>query len=242
MEIKAKISSFESFALVDGPGVRSVFFLAGCPYRCLYCHNPETWAKDNYEEITSDEALKKLTRYKPYWKDNGGITISGGEPLLQIDFLIDIFKKAKKEGISTCIDTSGAPFSRNEPFFSKFNELLKVTDLLLLDLKAVDPTLHKEITGKSNENIIDLFNYLNEINFPIWVRYVLLPTYTDKKEILQQSKEFLAQFKNIKKIEVLPYHPFAIPKYQELGIEYKIKHLNMPNEESVKLAKDILEK
>lgn len=233
-------SSFESFALVDGPGVRSVLFLSGCPFRCLYCHNPETWSNKNATSITSDEALAKLARYKTYWRDNGGITISGGEPLLQIDFLIDLFKKAKEKGFSTCIDTAGGPFTFEEPFFSKFKELLKYTDLLLLDLKAPNEELHTKITGHDGKNVQELFNYLNEINFPIWVRYVLLPGYTDSEDVLQKSSDFLAKFNNIKRLEVLPYHPFALPKYDELGIEYPLKDVNMPTKESVKHAENVL--
>jgi len=240
MEAKAYYSSFESFALVDGPGVRSVLFLSGCPLRCLYCHNPETWSKKG-EEITATEAFKKLSRYSTYWKNNGGITISGGEPLLQIDFLIELFKLAKTKGYSTCIDTSGAPFTMEEPFISKFNELLKYLDLILLDVKAPNDELHLKMTGKAGKNIRDMYHYLNEKNFPIWIRYVLVPGYTDKEETLKETKDFIDQFHNIKRVEVLPYHPFALPKYQELDLDYKLKDVNMPTKESIKLAEEILE-
>lgn len=238
--VKGYYSSFETFALVDGPGVRSVLFLSGCPYRCLYCHNPETWNLSDGKEITSDEALAKLIRYKIYWRDNGGITISGGEPLLQIDFLIDLFKKAKEKGISTCIDTAGGPFSLNEPFITKFNELLKYTDIILLDLKAPNDDLHVKITGKKGNNVREMYKYLNDINFPIWVRYVLLPGYTDSDEILEESREFLSQFNNIKRIEVLPYHSFAIMKYKELGIKYSLENVDMPTKEQKEHAEKIL--
>ena len=137
-DVLGYIDSFESFALVDGPGVRSVLFLQGCPFRCLYCHNPETWEFIKKNPLTPKQALDKLLRYKPYWKDHGGITISGGEPLSQIDFILALAKLAKKEGITTVIDTAGGPFSREEPFFSKFNELLNYVDLFLLDMKSID--------------------------------------------------------------------------------------------------------
>lgn len=235
-------SKFESFASVDGPGVRSVLFLSGCPFRCLYCHNPETWTKDGAEEITAEEAFKKLYRYKPYWKDNGGITISGGEPLLYIDFLIELFKLCKEKGVSTCIDTAGGPFNREEAFLLKFDELLKYTDLILMDIKAIDNDLHKTITGKDNKNVLDMFNYLNEKKFPIWIRYVLVPNYTDSKETIDLTKRFIDSLGNVLKVEVLPYHPFALPKYEQLGIEYKLKDVNMPTKESLSFAKEILEK
>ena len=166
MEVKAYYSKLESFALVDGPGVRSVLFLSGCPFRCLYCHNPETWIIDGKETITSEEAYKKMIRFLPYWKNNGGVTISGGEPLLQMDFLIDLFKRFKEKGVSTCIDTAGGPFTLEEPFISKFNELLKYTDLFLMDIKAPNNELHKKITGKSMDAPVNMFKYLNSLNFP----------------------------------------------------------------------------
>lgn len=239
---RAFYSKFESFASVDGPGVRSVLFLTGCPFRCLYCHNPETWTNNNAKEIEAIDAFKLLTKYKPYWKNNGGVTISGGEPLLQIDFLIELFKLLKEKGISTCIDTAGGPFTKEEPFFSKFNELLKYTDLFLMDIKAPNSELHKKITGKDNSNVISMFEYLKEKNFPVWIRYVLVPGYTDSQEILNETKRFIDTLPNVLKVEVLPYHPFALPKYEELGIPYPLKDTNMPDKESVALAKEILEK
>ena len=235
-------SKFESFASVDGPGVRSVLFLTGCPFRCLYCHNPETWTNKNAKEITTEEAFKLLKRYKPYWKDNGGVTISGGEPLLQIDFLIELFKLLKENGISTCIDTAGGPFTKEEPFFSKFNDLLKYTDLIMLDIKAPNDELHKVITGASNKNVLSMFEYLKEKKFPIWIRYVLVPGYTDNIDVLNETKRFIDTLPNVKKVEVLPYHPFALPKYEELSIEYPLKDTNMPTKESLNFAKKLLEK
>ena len=157
------IHSTESFGSVDGPGVRFVIFVAGCPMRCQFCHNPDTWNMQVGEQRNADELLAQAMRYKSYWKDGGGITVSGGEPLMQMDFMIELFRKAKEKGVNTTIDTSGAPFTREEPFFSKFNELMKYTDLLLVDIKHIDGEQHKILTGRTNENILDMARYLSDI-------------------------------------------------------------------------------
>ena len=240
MEIEAYYSKLESFALVDGPGVRSVLFLAGCPFRCIYCHNPETWTISNKPKISAKEAFDKMIRFAPYWRNNGGVTISGGEPLLQMDFLIELFKMLKEKGYSTCIDTAGGPFRKDGEFFNKFNELLKYTDLFLMDIKAPNEALHQEITGSSFDNPKAMFEYLNEIHFPIWIRYVLVPGYTDSLDVLKETKAFIDKLSNVKRVEVLPYHPFAIPKYDELKIEYKLKDVNTPSKESIEVAKEVL--
>lgn len=239
--IKVRSDKIESFGLVDGPGVRSILFLSGCPLRCLYCHNVEMQNPNCGKEITPKEAFLALTRYKRYWGQTGGVTISGGEPLLYLDFLIELGKLLKKEGISMVIDTSLATFSLDPDYLAKFDELLSLTSLFLLDLKAVDPELHKTITGKSNSNIIEGFNYLNEKNFPVWIRYVLLPTYTDSKEVLLKSKEFLSKFNNIDRVEILPYHALAIPKYEKLHIEYKLKDIVAPSKEEIEKANKLLD-
>ena len=179
------IHSTESFGSVDGPGVRFVIFVAGCPMRCQFCHNPDTWNMQVGEQKSADELLAQALRYRSYWKDGGGITVSGGEPLLQIDFMIELFKKAKEKGINTTIDTSGAPFTREEPFFGKFNELMKYTDLLLVDIKHIDDEQHKILTGHTNKNILDMVQYLSEIGKPVWIRHVLVPERSDKDEYLR---------------------------------------------------------
>lgn len=237
-----RYTKIESFALVDGPGVRSTLFLSGCPFRCLYCHNPETWKLEDGKTITAKEAFDKLIKYKPYWKDNGGITISGGEPLVQIDFLIELGKLCKANNISFVIDTAGSTFSMNEDYLKKFDELLDCSDLFLLDLKAFNGYLHKKITGFSNENILELFEYLNKKKFPIWVRRVLVPSLNDDEKSLTEDASFLNRFNNIKRIDVLPYHGLAELKYQELGIDYPLKGLISPNEEQIKFAEKILNK
>lgn len=232
--------SLESFALVDGPGVRSVLFLAGCPFRCLFCHNPDSWAFSKENPITPEEAYKKLIRYKPYWRDNGGVTISGGEPLAQLDFIIELSRLFHNEGISVAIDTSGATFNMSDAYLKKFDELLQVSDLFLLDIKAVDSSLHKKITGKDNKNVLELFSYLDKKNYPIWVRHVLVPTLSDNDERLRETHEFLSEFKNIRRVEVLPYHTLGTFKYDLLKIEYPLKDVPAPTKERVENAEKIL--
>ncbi len=232
--------SIESFALVDGPGVRSVLFMQGCPFRCLFCHNPDTWQFIKTNPITPSEALTKLLRFKPYWKDHGGITISGGEPLSQIDFLIEFCKLCKQNNINVTIDTAGGPFTLLEPFISKFNELLKYVDLIMLDLKCIDDDIHKKLTGTSNKNIIQMFNYLSNINFPIWIRHVLVPTITDNDELLEKTSQFISTLKNVKRVEVLPYHTLGLFKYEKLGINYPLKGIDAPSDERVQNANKIL--
>lgn len=235
-------SQIESFALVDGPGVRSVLFLQGCPFRCLYCHNPETWEFNHNNPITPFEAYQKMIRFKPYWKDkdHGGITISGGEPLAQIDFLIEFAKLLKKDGIHVTIDTAGSTFRNDPTYLEKFDELLKYIDLIMLDLKCINEDMHKKITGFTSKNVIDMFHYLSEKNFPIWIRHVLVPTLTDNDEYLKEAGEFIATLKNVKRVEVLPYHNLGVSKYQNLKIDYPLKDIDTPSEERVENAKRLL--
>lgn len=240
MEIKGRIHSIETFGSVDGPGVRFIIFLNGCNLRCAFCHNVDTWKIDDSNMKSADELLNYALRYKTYWKDNGGITVSGGEPLLQVDFLLDLFKKAKEKGINTCIDTAGEPFTYDEPFFSTFEELMKYTDLLLVDLKHIDEKEHIKLTGKTNKNIFEMYRYLDKIKKPIWVRHVLIPTITDNDEYLYKSRDFLNQFSNIERREILPYHTLGEYKFEKLGIPYRLKGITPPTEERIKNASDIL--
>lgn len=242
IEIKGNIHSLESFGSADGPGVRYIIFLKGCNLRCRYCHNPDTWANNEGTYMSAKEIIDKALHYQSYWGDKGGITVSGGEPLLQIDFLIDLFKQAKIQNIDTCIDTAGEPFTKDEPWFSKFKELLKYTDLLLVDIKHINPTRHKNITGKSNENIIEMFNYLNEIKQPIWVRYVLVPGLSDDENDLQKTKKFISSLSNVKKIDVLPYHNLGIQKWNKLGLPYSLEGVNPPSKEQTKCVQDLFNK
>ncbi len=238
--IQGRIHSVESFGSADGPGVRFLIFLKGCNLRCRYCHNPDTWNPESKDLRTADELLNQAERYRPYWGKDGGITVSGGEPLLQIDFLIDLFRKAKQRNISTCIDTAGQPFSRTEPFFSKFEELMEYTDLLLVDIKHIDPHQHRLLTGKSNENILDMLKYLDEIHQPVWIRHVLVPGITDDDTWLHQTRAFLSSLHNIERIDVLPYHTLGIHKYEALGIPYSLAGVNPPSAERIENARRIL--
>lgn len=231
------IHSTESFGAADGPGVRFIVFMQGCHMRCRYCHNPDTWKIDGGDEVTADEILKRALRFKPYWGKDGGITISGGEPLLQIDFVIELFKKAKELGINTCIDTAGNPFTKEDPFFSKFEELMKYTDLLLLDLKEINPTRHKDLTGFDNSNIIEMAKYLSEINKPVWIRHVLVPEHSDFDEDLDALGDFIDTLSNVDRVEILPYHTLGKFKWENLGIPYTLESISPPSAERIENAK-----
>lgn len=193
------------------------------------------------EARTPEDLLKQALRYKPYWKNGGGITVSGGEALLQMDFLIEFFKLAKAEGIHTTIDTAGNPFTREEPFFSKFNELMNLTDLFLLDIKQINDDKHRDLTGFSNSNILDLAQYLSDQGKHMWIRHVLVPTITTDEDDLRKTKAFIDTLKTVDKVEVLPYHKLGITEWERLGIPYKLEGIDPPTEEQQKLAKGILE-
>ena len=188
-EIKGRIHSVESFGSADGPGVRYIVFLKGCNMRCQYCHNPDTWAKDGGELMTPEEVLKKALRYKTYWKEKGGITVSGGEALLQIDFVTELFRLAKEKGVNTCLDTSGNPFSLEEPFKSKFDELMKYTDLFMLDIKHMDDAAHRKLTGQTNQNILEMAAYLSDHGKAMWIRHVLVPGITTEEDELHRLRQ-----------------------------------------------------
>ena len=234
------IHSTESFGSVDGPGVRFVIFVSGCPMRCQFCHNPDTWNMQAGELKSTDDLLKQALRSRAYWKTGGGTTVSGGEPLMQIDFLTELFKKAKEQGIHTTIDTSGAPFTREEPFFGKFNELMKYTDLLLLDIKHIDEEQHKKLTGRTNVNILDLARYLSDIGKPVWIRHVLVPERSDYDEYLEKLNAFIETLNNVEKVEVLPYHTLGEYKWKELGYDYPLAGIEPPSKERIENANRLL--
>lgn len=238
--LKGYVHSLESFGSVDGPGVRYIIFLTGCAMRCQFCHNPDTWDMKKGTLYTTDELLEKAMKYRSYWKNDGGITVSGGEPLLQIDFLTELFRKAKANGIHTTLDTSGNPFTREEPFFSKFNELMKYTDLVMLGIKHIDDEQHKILTGCTNKNILDLARYLSDIKKPVWIRHVLVPERSDYDEYLIKLDEFIQSLDNVQKVEVLPYHTLGAYKWDELGYEYKLKGIDPPSVERVENANKLL--
>jgi pyruvate formate lyase activating enzyme len=208
--------------------------------RCRYCHNADTWKMQTENMKTADELLDQAERYRSYWGEEGGITVSGGEPLIQIDFLLELFRKAKARGIRTCIDTAGQPFTREEPFFSKFKELMQYTDLLLVDIKHIDPEEHIKLTAQPNENIHDMFRYLSEIEKPIWIRHVLVPGVTDDDKWLRETRKFIETLHNVRRIEVLPYHSLGEFKWEELGVPYTLKGVNPPDAERVRNAEEIL--
>lgn len=239
-EIKGYVHSLESFGSVDGPGVRYVIFLAGCAMRCQFCHNADTWNLKTGTPYTTDELLKTAMRYRTYWGEKGGITVSGGEPLLQIDFLTELFRKAKEAGIHTTLDTSGNPFTREEPFFGKMQELMKYTDLVMLDIKHIDDEQHKILTGCTNENILDLAKYLDEIKKPVWIRHVLVPQRSDDDGALERLHEFIEGLGNVEKVEVLPYHTLGAYKWKELGYEYPLEGIDPPTKERIENANKIL--
>ena len=238
--MKGRIHSTESFGSVDGPGVRFIIFFQGCPMRCRYCHNADTWSFDGGEEATADELLDKAERYRAYWGNKGGITVSGGEPLAQPDFLTELLKKAKQRGINTCVDTSGQPFSRREPFFSKFIELCGVCDLFLVDIKHIDSAEHCSLTKHGNENILDMLRFLSEIKKPVWIRHVLVPGVTDDDGYLRRTRRFIDTLPNVERVEVLPYHSMGEYKWQELGLEYSLKGTEPPTAERIENARKIL--
>lgn len=234
--VQGYVHSLESFGSVDGPGVRYVIFLAGCAMRCQFCHNPDTWNMQTGTPYTADALLEKAMRYRSYWGENGGITVSGGEPLLQIDFLIELFRKAKEQGIHTTLDTSGNPFTREEPFFGKFQELMKYTDLFLLDIKQIDDEQHKILTGCTNQNILDLARYLSDEKKPVWIRHVLVPQRSDNDEYLDRLRAFLDTLQNVERVEVLPYHTLGVYKWKELGLSYPLEGIDPPTKERIENA------
>ena len=239
--MKGYIHQLESFGSVDGPGVRFIIFTAGCHLRCKYCHNPDTWDITKGKEMEVDELLKEALTCKSYWGKKGGITVSGGEPLVQIDFLLDLFTKAKELGINTCIDTAGEPFTKEGKWFETFEKLMAVTDTLLMDIKHIDEEEHKKLTGKSGKNIIEMFRYLDEIKKPIWIRHVLVPGITDNDEYLLRTRDFIRTLSNVKRVEILPYHGLGASKYKTLGIPYSLEKTESPSEERVLNARRILE-
>lgn len=239
-EIKGRIHSVESFGSADGPGVRYIVFLKGCNMRCQYCHNPDTWAKDGGELMTPEEVLKKALRYKTYWKEKGGITVSGGEALLQIDFVTELFWLAKEKGVNTCLDTSGNPFSLEEPFKSKFDELMKYTDLFMLDIKHMDDAAHRKLTGQTNQNILEMAAYLSDHGKAMWIRHVLVPGITTEEDELHRLRSFLDTLKTVERVEVLPYHTLGVFKWKELGIPYQLEGVDPPTKEQIDRAKEIL--
>ena len=230
-DLKGSIDSIETLGLVDGPGIRTVVFLNGCKLRCLYCHNPEMWKIKDYN-MTVDELVNKILRYKPYYKDNGGVTFSGGEPLLQSDYLLEVCKRLKKEKINIALDTAGV---------GNYNEkLLDYIDLIIFDIKAVKSDDYNYITGYKIDESLKFLNKCQEKNIKMWIRQVIVPKINDNEKNILELNKFISKLKNVEKVELLPYHTMAIDKYKKLGIEYKLTGLEAMNKEKCKKLEKLL--
>lgn len=228
--VKGNIDSFESMGLVDGPGVRFVVFMQGCPLRCAYCHNPETWADEKKIEMTAEELVKKVLKYKPYFGDDGGVTFSGGEPLRQPKFLLEALKECKKYGINTCLDTSGAG--------DEYDVILDYVDLVILDVKAIDAEKYKALTGQNIERYNRFLATCQKKKKRLWLRQVIVPGYNDTEADILRLKEYIKNIENVERVELLPYHSMAKEKYKKLGIKYRLENvLDMDKEKCKKLEK-----
>ena len=234
--LTGNIHSIETCGTVDGPGIRFVVFMQGCPMRCQYCHNPDTWGVNINKQISANEILVQYESVKEFCK--GGITVTGGEPLMQIEFVTELFKLAKDKGIHTALDTSGILFNPNNT--ANIDKLMKYTDLVLLDIKHIDDNEHKKLTSHSNMNILAFAKYLSNIKKPMWVRHVVVPTINDKEEYLTKLGEFIGKLNNVKALDVLPYHDMAIPKYENLGIDYPLKGIPPMTKEGAITARNII--
>ena len=232
------IHSFESFGTVDGPGIRFVVFMQGCPMRCLYCHNPDTWEIGGGKTYSAQEVADRVLKYKSYFSGGGGITVSGGEPLVQAEFVRELFTILKGKGINTALDTSGVLFNPDNAH--KFDGLLEVTDLVLLDLKHIEDGEHKKLTAHSNKNVLAFARYLSDMGKPMWIRHVLVPNITDNDEYLYKLADFIKSLKTVERVEVLPYHTMGEVKYKNLGMDYALKGVEPPARERVQNAKRIL--
>ncbi len=236
-EILGNIHSVESCGTVDGPGIRFVVFTQGCPLRCQYCHNPDTWDYvGEAKKMSADEIMEQYHGVKEFC--GGGITVTGGEPWVQIDFVTDLFKKAHLEGVHTALDTSGLLFNKDNT--AKIDELLKYTSLVLLDIKHIDDEEHKKLTGHSNKTILEFAKYLSDNKKPMWVRHVTVPGITMNEEYLTRLGEFLGTLNNVAALDVLPYHDMAIPKYENLGIEYPLKDVPPLTHDEAMEARNII--
>ncbi len=231
----AKVHSIESFGTVDGPGIRFVLFLQGCHLQCKYCHNRDTWDINGGSYKSLDAIFEKIIRYKNYIYPNGGVTVTGGEPLLQVKFLIELFTKLKDKGIHTCIDTSGMTSLTDD-----VKKVLSLTDLVLLDIKHINDEKCKDLVGRSNKLELAFARYLSDNNIPMWIRQVLIPGYTDSEEDLLQLKDFISSLKSVEKVELLPYHDMGKYKWKKLGLKYELEDVRPANDSDLKRAKEIL--
>ncbi len=236
--IKGKLHSYESFAAADGPGVRFLIFVSGCPFRCRYCHNPDTWATPPAFEASANEVLARAMRYREYWGSEGGITVSGGEPMAQPLFVAELFEKAKIQGISTCLDTAAACFDESNP---EIRRLLQLTDTVLLDIKHMDEAKHRALTGASLAPVLACARYLAQQQIPVWIRHVLVPGLTDQEENLRALGEFIRTLPNVVRTDILPYHTLGVAKWHRLGLDYTLGDLPPPSAEALSRAITILQ-
>lgn len=230
-----RLHSIETFGALDGPGIRTVFFMQGCPARCMYCHNPDTWEEEAGEQVTVSEVISRAHRGRPYYGENGGVTFSGGEPLLQADFLIEAMDALRKDGINSAIDTSGTYFDE------KSEEVISHCDMVLLDVKHIDPSRFKELTGREQGTLSLLIDAVNRQEKPVWIRQVIVPGFNDDEEYIRELNKFLKRIKYIRKIELLGYHNMAEPKYDKLGIKYRLKGVKPMDSDSLKKLSDLTE-
>ena len=228
-----KINSIETMGLVDGPGVRFVIFMQGCPLRCRFCHNPETWKlNDKASEYTTEELIKKILNYKPYFKRNGGVTFSGGEPLMQKEFLLECLKLCKKENIHTCIDTAGS--------IPDCREILKYTDLVMFDIKGTNKENYKNMTGANIDTSLEFLKLCQEMDKKLWIRVVIVSGINDTKEYVSELINFIKPLKNVEKIEFLPYHTLGVHKYEDLKLNYSLKDVPDMNKDKCKELENML--
>ena len=234
------VHSFESLAAVDGDGLRYGVFLAGCPLRCAYCHNPDTWEMHVGESRSAESLIEEYEHNRAFYK-NGGITVSGGEPLAQIDFLLELFRLAKEKGIHTCLDTSGGTYRPGDSEYNrKLDALMELTDLVMLDIKHMDPAFHRDLTGLDNEGILAFACYLEEKKIPVWIRHVTVPGVTDDPDALTRLGAFIGTLDNVKALDVLPYHTMGVTKYKELGIPYPLEGVEPATKEQAVRDRQII--
>lgn len=235
-----RVHSIESFGTVDGPGVRLVVFLQGCPMRCQYCHNPDTWNMHGGETMTVTQIMALYEKNRAFY-GHGGITVTGGEALMQMDFITELFSTAAHRGIHTCLDTSGITFNPNRPeIVERFDKLMSVTDLVMLDIKHIDPQGHKDLTGQSLDPILAFARYLDEKAIPVWIRHVVVPGITDDQALLYRLGRFLGTLHNIKALDVLPYHDMGKVKYKNLGIPYPLEDTRPLTKDEALAAKQVI--
>ena len=238
--ISGFIHSIESFGTVDGPGVRFVVFFQGCPMRCLYCHNPDTWRMADGQSVTVEEILAQFRKNRAFYQ-KGGITATGGEPLMQLDFLTALFEAAKAEKVHTCLDTSGITFRQDDQqLLARFDRLMDATDLIMLDLKQVIPERHRALTGQENANVLAFARYASEKDKKLWIRHVVVPGWTDDDESLRALGRFMAELKSVKALDVLPYHTLGVHKYQDLGMPYPLEGVEPLEQKDAERARGVI--